>query len=149
MVDTGIASMSEKVWAAVQSIAPPRKPLRYIINTSHPEHTGGNDVIAPTGRSFPFREADYTAGPQGAIDTTARRWSRHSNVLNRMSAPDRGTAADAAEERGRTTRTRSLRSASTSTTSRSSSRTFRATPMATASCCSGSRMSSASATCST
>ncbi len=66
LVDTGIASMSEKVWAAVQTIAPPRKPLRYVINTTeNPEHTGGNAVIAAKGETVPLREANYTAGPQG------------------------------------------------------------------------------------
>ena len=69
LVDTGIASMSEKVWAAVQSIAPPRKPLRYVINTSeNPEHTGGNIVIAARGETVPLRDAGYTAGPQGSIN---------------------------------------------------------------------------------
>src|SRR5215813_12096714 len=48
MVDTGTASMSDKVIAAVQSLAKGR-PLRYIINTNHrDEYTGGNDKLAPT-----------------------------------------------------------------------------------------------------
>ena len=69
LVDTGIASMSEKVWAAVQKIAPPRKPLRYVINTTeNAEHTGGNAVIAAKGETVPLREANYTAGPQGSIN---------------------------------------------------------------------------------
>ena len=69
LVDTGIASMSEKVWAAVQTIAPPRKPLRYVINTTeNAEHTGGNAVIAAKGETVPLREANYTAGPQGSIN---------------------------------------------------------------------------------
>ena len=88
LVDTGIASMSEKVWAAVQSIAPPRKPLRYVINTSeNPEHTGGNIVIAARGETVPLRDADYTAGPQGSINYKRASVVAHQNVLNRMSAP--------------------------------------------------------------
>ena len=88
LVDTGIASMSEKVWAAVQSIAPPRKPLRYVINTTeHPEHTGGNAVIAAKGETVPLREANYTAGPQGTINYKRASVVSHQNVLNRMSAP--------------------------------------------------------------
>ena len=66
LVDTGVASMSEKVWAAVQKVAPPRKVLRYVINTDEdPEHTGGNAVIAAKGQTVPLREANYTAGPPG------------------------------------------------------------------------------------
>jgi cyclase len=95
MVDTGTASMSEKVIAAVQSLAKGR-PLRYIINTNHrDEYTGGNDKIAPTGEIVPFREPDYTAGPQGAIDTHRASVVSTLVVLNRMSAPTGTTAARA------------------------------------------------------
>jgi glyoxylase-like metal-dependent hydrolase (beta-lactamase superfamily II) len=88
LVDTGIASMSEKVWAAVQSIAPPRKPLRYVINTTEqPEHTGGNAFIAAKGETVPLRDANYTAGPQGTINYNRASVVSHQNVLNRMSAP--------------------------------------------------------------
>ena len=88
LVDTGIASMSEKVWAAVKSIAPPRKPLRYVINTTeHPEHTGGNAVIAARGETVPLRDAGYTAGPQGILNYKRASVVSHQNVLNRMSAP--------------------------------------------------------------
>ena len=88
LVDTGIASMSEKVWAAVKIVAPPRKPLRYIINTSeNPEHTGGNIVIAARGETVPLRDAGYTAGPQGSINYKRASVVAHQNVLNRMSAP--------------------------------------------------------------
>ena len=88
LVDTGIASMSDKVWAAVQRIAPPRKPLRYVINTTeHPEHTGGNAVIAAKGETVPLRDANYTAGPQGTINYNRASVVSHQNVLNRMSAP--------------------------------------------------------------
>jgi glyoxylase-like metal-dependent hydrolase (beta-lactamase superfamily II) len=80
--------MSEKVWAAVQSIAPPRKPLRYVINTTeHPEHTGGNAVIAARGETVPLRDATYTAGPQGSINYKRASVVAHQKVLNRMSAP--------------------------------------------------------------
>ena len=88
LVDTGIASMSEKVWAAVQKVAPPRKVLRYVINTDEdPEHTGGNAVIAAKGQTVPLREANYTAGPQGTINYNRASVVAHQNVLNRMSAP--------------------------------------------------------------
>ena len=95
MVDTGTAAMSDKVIAAVQSLAKGR-PLRYIINTSHrDEYTGGNEKIAPIGEIVPFREPDYTAGPQGAIDTHRASVVSTLAVLNRMSAPTGATAARA------------------------------------------------------
>ena len=88
LVDTGTAAMSEKVWAAVQGLAAPRKPLRYVINTTEqPEHTGGNAVIAAKGATVPLREATYTAGPQGTISYKRASVVSHQNVLNRMSAP--------------------------------------------------------------
>ena len=95
MVDTGTAAMSDKVIAAVQELAKGR-PLRYIINTTHrDEFTGGNDKVAPIGEIVPFREPDYTAGPQGAIDTHRASVVSTLVVLNRMSAPTGATAARA------------------------------------------------------
>ena len=95
MVDTGTAAMSDKVIAAVQSLAKGR-PLRYIINTNHrDEYTGGNEKLAPIGEIVPFREPDYTAGPQGAIDTHRASVVSTLVVLNRMSAPTGATAARA------------------------------------------------------
>jgi hypothetical protein len=61
LVDTGLASMSDKVLAAIKTIS--TRPLRYIINTTEREdHTGGNGAIADTGEIIPFREPNYTAG---------------------------------------------------------------------------------------
>lgn len=86
LVDTGIASMSDKVWAAVQTIS--KKPLRYIINTTEdPEHTGGNAAIAPKGQMVPLREVTYTAGPMGGINYKRASVVAHMAVLRRMSAP--------------------------------------------------------------
>ena len=69
LVDTGIASMSDKVISAIESLSHGR-PLRYIVNTTEREdHTGGNEKIAATGEIVPFREPNYAAGPQGALDT--------------------------------------------------------------------------------
>ena len=91
LVDTGIASMSEKVWAAVQSIS--KKPMRYIVNTTeHPEHTGGNVEIAPKGRIVPLRGRNYAAGPMGTIEYNKASVIAHLNVLHRMSAPTGQTA---------------------------------------------------------
>jgi cyclase len=97
LVDTGLAPMSDKVLKAIESVSKGR-PLRYIINTSHREEfTGGNAKIAPTGEIVPFREPDYAAGPQGAIDTHRASVVSTIGVLNRMSAP---TGAQATREEG-------------------------------------------------
>jgi len=85
IVDTGIASMSDKVIAAIASIS--RQPLRYIINTTEREdHTGGNEKIAATGEIIPFREPNYTAGPQGALETHRASVISFLSVFHRMAA---------------------------------------------------------------
>ncbi len=67
MVDTGTAAMSGKVIAALKTLS--QRPLRYIVNTSHyADHAGGNAAVAATGEIIPFRDPNYTAGPQGALD---------------------------------------------------------------------------------
>ena len=44
VVDTGLATMADKMLAAIKKISD--RPLRYIINTHyHPDHTGGNEKI--------------------------------------------------------------------------------------------------------
>ena len=67
--------------------------------------SGGNEKIAPYGEIVPFREPDYAAGPQGAIDT--HRASVVSTYLGAQShvGGDRRQAARN-EGAGRTTRTR-------------------------------------------
>jgi glyoxylase-like metal-dependent hydrolase (beta-lactamase superfamily II) len=95
LVDTGTAAMSDKVIKAIESVAKGR-PLRYIVNTTHrDEFTGGNAKIAATGEIVPFREPDYAAGPQGAIDTHRASVVSTIGVLDRMSAP---TGAKAVRE---------------------------------------------------
>src|SRR5581483_10358364 len=67
LVDTGTEAMADKVIAAIDKVS--KRPLRYIINTTDgADHIGGNAKIAPTGEIVPFREPNYTAGPQGALD---------------------------------------------------------------------------------
>ena len=96
LVDTGTAAMSAKVIAAIKSISP--KPLRYIVNTTHTlEHVGGNLAIAKTGEIIPFREPDYTAGPQGALDVHKASVISYLNVFHRMAA---ATGAQATPEEG-------------------------------------------------
>lgn len=92
LVDTGLASMSDKVLAAMRTIS--SRPLRYIVNTTdRADHTGGNPAIADAGETIPFREANYTAGPQGALDIGRASIISYYTVLHRMSAPTGKTPA--------------------------------------------------------
>jgi len=85
VVDTGTAAMSEKVIAAIRSIS--MKPLRYIVNTVEwPEYAGGNEKVAEAGEIIPFREPNYTAGPQGALDIRKASVISYLTVFHRMSA---------------------------------------------------------------
>ena len=87
MVDTGAAEMSEKAWAAVRSISD--GPLRYVINTiEHADHAGGNAIIAAKGEIIPWREPNYTAGPQGFLATTPKASViSYLTVFHRMAGP--------------------------------------------------------------
>lgn len=86
LVDTGLASMSEKVLAALKTIS--TRPLRYIVNTTEFEdHVGGNAAIADTGEIIPFREPNYTAGPQGALDTTKASVISYYTMFHRLAGP--------------------------------------------------------------
>jgi cyclase len=83
LVDTGTAEMSDKVLKAIASLS--NRPLRYIVNTTGSlDHTGGNGKIAATGEIIPFRELDYTAGPQGALDTHRAKVISFLTVFQRM-----------------------------------------------------------------
>ncbi len=71
LVDTGNGKMTDKVLAAVRKLSD--KPIRYIVNThAHPDHTGGNGVLAKAGSTTRGGPAEILA---------------HENVMNRMSAP--------------------------------------------------------------
>jgi cyclase len=86
LVDTGAAAMSDKVLAAVRSIAP-RGVIRYIVNTDEREDfTGGNDKLALAGNTIRFRVA---TDPRVSDALTKDRASVISfvSVLDRMSAP--------------------------------------------------------------
>ena len=85
VVDTGTAAMADPVLAAIRTIS--KKPLRYIVNTTEwPEYTGGNEKIAAAGEIIPFREANYTAGPQGALDIKKASVISYLTVFHGMSA---------------------------------------------------------------
>jgi glyoxylase-like metal-dependent hydrolase (beta-lactamase superfamily II) len=86
MVDTGLASMTPKVLAALKTIS--TRPLRYIVNTTEfDEYVGGNSAIADTGEIIPFRAPDYTAGPQGALDITRASVISYYTLLHRVAGP--------------------------------------------------------------
>jgi glyoxylase-like metal-dependent hydrolase (beta-lactamase superfamily II) len=94
MVDTGVASMSDKVLAAVRTIS--RAPLRYIVNTNErDDHTGGNETIAAAGKTIPFRLTN-PSHVQGAIGTERASVISFLTVFHRMSAPT-GQVAPRAE----------------------------------------------------
>ena len=86
LVDTGIASMSEKVWAAVRTLS--KNKLRYVVNTADlADHIGGNATISAKGEIVPLRERNYNAGPMGTIEYNRASVIAYLTVLGRMSAP--------------------------------------------------------------
>lgn len=89
LVDAGLASMSDKVLAAVKQLSD--RPIRYIIDTHvHPDHTGGNATIAKAGMTIAggnvVGDIGASAGDQAAIIA-------FQSVLDRMSEPVAGAAA--------------------------------------------------------
>ena len=96
MVDAGAADMTEKVWAAVQSIS--RRPLRYIVNTTgRAEHTGGNGPIALKGSTIPFRPPEDVRVSDGMRGVERANIISYLTVFHRMSAPTGKVAAQPEE----------------------------------------------------
>jgi glyoxylase-like metal-dependent hydrolase (beta-lactamase superfamily II) len=85
MVDAGIASMSDKVLAAVRAIS--TRPLRYIVNTDEREEfTGGNEALSAAGSTIRFRVATDPRVSDGLSKDRASVIA-FLTVLHRMSAP--------------------------------------------------------------
>ena len=82
VVDTGLASRSDEVVAAIRKLS--NKPLQYIVNTHfHPDHTGGNEAVRKAGVTI--TGANVTGNLTDA--RTGAQIIAHENVLDRMSAP--------------------------------------------------------------
>jgi cyclase len=91
LVDTGLAPMSGKVLAAVRSLSD--KPIRYIINTHvHPDHVGGNEVIAKSGNTI---AGGNVVGDIGSSASSQATIMAFQTVLDRMSATGTGPATPA------------------------------------------------------
>ncbi|HEX3838175.1 MAG TPA: MBL fold metallo-hydrolase [Steroidobacteraceae bacterium] len=89
LVDTGLAPMSAKVLAAVRSLSD--KPIHYIINTHvHPDHVGGNEVIAKAGTTI---AGGNVVGDIGTSASNQATIIAFQTVLDRMSASGPGLTA--------------------------------------------------------
>jgi glyoxylase-like metal-dependent hydrolase (beta-lactamase superfamily II) len=87
VVDTGTEAMGEKILAEIKRLAPD-KTIRFIVNThAHPDHIGGNVVIAKAGRSI---IAGNFAGQAGAEAANAAKIVAHENTQLRMAGGEGG-----------------------------------------------------------
>ena len=90
VVDAGAAGTSEKVLAAIKSITPPGKEIRWMVNTTfRADHTAGNEAISKAGRTVNGNTADIIA---------------HENVAAHMikaGVPDNGRPFKTFFEQGR------------------------------------------------
>jgi cyclase len=88
LVDSGLEQFANKIAAEVRRISD--KPIRRIINTHiHPDHTGGNAMLAEAGLRIEalIPRPQNVEIPQGAVVMA------HGNVLNRMVGAVSGEAA--------------------------------------------------------
>jgi cyclase len=91
IVDTQVASVSDKLLAAIRSISP--KPIHYIINTNgRPESIGGNAALAKAGPTR-LNALPIQAGLGGNVEAKTTIIA-HETVLNRLIATP-GVSPDA------------------------------------------------------
>lgn len=84
LVDSGLASMSDKVVEAIRSVS--GKPIRYIINTHiHQDHTGGNQAIGKLGSTV---TGGNVVGNIGASAGEGATIVAFQSILDRMSDQD-------------------------------------------------------------
>ena len=89
LVDTGLATMSDKVLAAIRSLSD--KPIRYIIDTSvDQDHTGGSLAIAKAGSTI---AGGNVLGDIGTSATEGAAVISFQTILARMSAANTTDAA--------------------------------------------------------
>ena len=82
LVDSSVASMSEKVLAAIRTFSD--KPLRHIINTSGDEHhTGGNENLSNSGKNLNAGIGGQNGREPSRLDGAPV--IAHENVLHLMS----------------------------------------------------------------
>jgi len=75
IVDSGFAQHAQALLAEIRKLS--KEKIDYIVNTHyHPDHTGGNAIIAPTGQ--------YVGGVGIGVAPRAAIWA-HENVLTRVS----------------------------------------------------------------
>lgn len=87
VVDTGTEALGEKILAEIRRLAPD-KTIRFIINThAHPDHAGGNVVIARAGRSI---IAGNFVGQAGQDAANAAKIVAHESTLRRLSEGEGG-----------------------------------------------------------
>jgi len=90
LVDTGRGEANDRILAAVRRMT--SRPIRFIINTqAAPDHTGGNEALATSGRPYGGRAAG--AGFLLADQSSGATIIAHENVLQRLSGAKGGTAA--------------------------------------------------------
>ena len=90
LVDTGVATMSDKVLAAIQTLS--KRQITYIINTSdEADHVGGNDAFAKIGRPLAIARAAQASVFIVAFNTILDRMSDPNASL---SIPERGWPND-------------------------------------------------------
>lgn len=75
IVDSGFAQNAQALLTEIRKLS--KEKIDYIVNTHyHPDHTGGNAIIAPTGQ--------YVGGVGIGVAPRAAIWG-HENVLTRVS----------------------------------------------------------------